>query len=393
MTSQYEYGDISDPQAAKSLGIILGQCFGDPSPTGWETYGKLIGRENFRIIRQGGKVAGGLAILSIGQWYKSRVVPTAAIASVGIAPEYRGSGTAAALLTNTLKELYANGVPLSILYAATQRLYRKVGYEQGGNFCRWEIAANSIQITDRTLPIQPINPANHEVLQKLYQQNAQITNGHLERNQLFWQLLLEPPKEQETYAYLIGSEVQPEGYVIFFQHRESNEFKIVIRDWVVLTEAAGRRLWTFLADHRSQIDKIQWRSSIIDPLSLLLPEQTAEISVLERWMLRVVDVVKALEKRGYPTEVEATLHLAVRDDLIAENNGQFVLTVSGGRGEVTKGGTGDLQCDIRALAPLYTGLFTAQQLQQMGQIKATQEALATATQLFSGSQPWMSDKF
>lgn len=225
MTSQYEYGDISDPQAAKSLGIILGQCFGDPSPTGWETYGKLIGTENFRIIRQGGKVAGGLAILSIGQWYNSGLVPTAAIASVGIAPEYRGSGTAAALLSNTLKELYANAVPLSILYAATQRLYRKVGYEQGGSFCRWEIAANNIQIIDRTLPIQPINPANHEVLQKLYQQNAQVSNGHLERNQCFWQLLLEPPKEQETYAYLIGSEVQPEGYVVFFQHHESNAFK------------------------------------------------------------------------------------------------------------------------------------------------------------------------
>jgi len=393
MTSQYEYGSFSNAEAAKSLGVVLGQCFGDPSPTGWETYAKLIGRENFRIIRQNNKVAGGLAILSVGQWYNSQIVPTAAIASVGIAPEYRGSGTAAALLTNTLKELYANGVPLSILYAATQRLYRKVGYEQAGNFCRWEIAADSIQIIDRTLPIQPINPAEHEVLHKLYQQNAQVTNGHLERNQCFWQLLLEPPKDQETYAYLIGSEVQPEGYVIFFQHRESNEFTIVIRDWVVLTEAAGRRLWTFLADHRSQIEQIQWRSSIIDPLSLLLPEQTAKISVSDRWMLRVVDVVKALSKRGYPTQVEAILHLDIHDDLIEENNGQFVLTVSGGRGEVTKGGTGDLQCHIRALAPLYTGLFTAHQLQQMGQIKATHEALAIARQLFSGSQPWMSDKF
>ncbi len=393
MTSQYEYGSLSNPEEATSLGIILGQCFGDPSPTGWETYQKLIGKDNFRTIRQNGKVAGGLAILSVGQWYNSQIVPTAAIASVGIAPEYRGSGTAAQLLTNTLKELYANGVALSILYAAIQRLYRKVGYEQAGIFCRWEIAADSIQIIDRTLPIQPINPANHEVLPKLYQQNAQISNGHLERNQCLWQLLLEPPKDQETYAYLIGSEAQPEGYVIFFQHQEANQSKIIIRDWVVLTEAAGRRLWTFLADHRSQIDQIQWRSSIVDPLSLLLPEQTVNIVDSERWMLRVVDVVQALEKRGYPTQVEAILHLDIHDDLIDENNGRFVLNVSGGRGKLTTGGNGDLQCDIRALAPLYTGLFTAQQLQQMGQIKATSEALAIAMQVFSGSQPWMSDKF
>jgi predicted acetyltransferase len=231
MTSQYEYSSVANKEEAKSLGIILGQCFGDPSPTGWETYEKLIGRENFRTIRQTGKVAGGLAILSVGQWYNSEIVPTAAIASVGIAPEYRGSGTAAALLTNTLKELYTNGVPLSILYAATQRLYRKVGYEQAGHFCRWKIAADRINISDRTLEVQPVNIADYEVLHKLYQQNARVTKGHLERNQCLWQLLLEPPKDQEIYAYLIGSTAQPEGYVVFFQHQEANQFTMVIGNW------------------------------------------------------------------------------------------------------------------------------------------------------------------
>jgi predicted acetyltransferase len=393
MTSQYQYGSVADAQGFSLLGVILGQCFGDPSPTGWETYAKLVGLENFRIIQQADKVAGGLAILPVEQWYGSGLIPTAAIAAVGIAPEYRGSGAAAELLTNTLKELYANGTPLSILYAATQRLYRKVGYEQAGSFCKWEIAADRIQICDRTLPVKSVNPADYKVFKQLYRQKAKVTNGHLERSQLFWQLLLEPPKDQMTYAYLIGDEAQPEGYVIFFQHHEANQFKIIIRDWVVLTEAAVRRLWTFLADHRSQIEQIQWRSSIIDPLSLLLPEQTAEIVNPERWMLRVVDVVKALEKRGYPPQVEAQLNLEVRDDLIAENNGQFVLTVSAGRGEVAKGGSGELQLDIRTLAPLYTGLFTAQQLQQMGQIHATSQAIFVAMQIFAGSQPWMSDKF
>jgi predicted acetyltransferase len=69
------------------------------------------------------------------------------------------------------------------------------------------------------------------------------------------------------------------------------------------------------------------------------------------------------------------------------------LTVSDGRGEVTTGGNGELQLDVRALAPLYTGLFTPYQLQLMGQISATDVAISTATQLFTGSEPWMPDKF
>ncbi|HAA32749.1 MAG TPA: GNAT family N-acetyltransferase [Cyanobacteria bacterium UBA8553] len=329
----------------------------------------------------------------MGQWYGDELVPMAGIASVGIAPEYRGTGAAIALLSHTLKELHANGVPLSVLYAATQRPYRKVGYEQSGVFCSRELPTNSIQIADRTLPMQPVIPVSHEVFHELYHQKARVNNGHLARNQTLWEEMLEPPKEQMIYAYLIGSETQPEGYVIFFQYRESDESIMIIRDWVVLTAAAGRRFWTFIADHRSIIDKVQWRSSMADPLTLLLPEETDDIYESGHWMLRVVDVPKALEKRGYPEGVEARLHLDVRDDLLLENNGQFVLTVSEGQAQVTRGGKGELKLDVRSLAPLYTGLFTPHQLQLTGQIEASDTALSVATQLFSGSQPWMCDKF
>jgi predicted acetyltransferase len=205
--------------------------------------------------------------------------------------------------------------------------------------------------------------------------------------------VIETPNDELVYAYLIGSEAQPEGYIIFTQRQEDNSSLMVIRDWVVLTAAAGRRFWTFLADHRSQIKKAAWRSSIVDPLTLLLPEQTAKIRNSERWMLRIIDVSKALEGRGYPLLVETELHLEVRDDLLPENNGKFVLRVSNGRGEVIKGGKGELQLDVRSLAPLYTGLFTPHQLQLAGQLEATETALWAATLLFAGQDPWMADFF
>lgn len=161
----------------------------------------------------------------------------------------------------------------------------------------------------------------------------------------------------------------------------------------MLTAAAVRRFWTFIADHRSIIKKVRWRSSTVDPLLLLLPEQTSNIRYSNHWMLRVINVSKALEKRGYPLGIETELHLEVFDDLLPENNGKFVLSVSNGQGEVTKGGKGELQLDVRALAPLYTGLFTPHQLQLVGRLEAQETALLAATQLFAGSQPWMPDSF
>jgi predicted acetyltransferase len=329
----------------------------------------------------------------MGQWFGGQRVPMTGIAAVGIAPEYRGTGAAIAMMQHTLKELYANGVPISVLYPATQRLYRKAGYEQGGTACTWEISTQSILVREQPLPLKPVSPINLEVFHDLYQQQARLTNGNLDRHQFIWQGLIRPVEKEMIYAYLIGAADQPQGYIIFTQHPKEDSSYLRIRDWTVLTADAAQSFWSFLANHRSQIEQVRWKGSAVDFLTLLLPEQTAKARFAERWMLRVVDVGKALEKRGYPPGLQAELHLEVRDDLIAENNGRFILSVSNGCGEVTRGGKGELKLDIRGLAPLYTGLFTAHQLQVAGQLDATETALLGATQLFAGVSPWMPDFF
>lgn len=134
---------------------------------------------------------------------------------------------------------------------------------------------------------------------------------------------------------------------------------------------------------------IQSNSYVYDPN---VSASQAKISYSKRWMLRIVDV-STLEKRGYPQGIEAELHLEIRDDLLAENNGRFVLTVANYSGEVTKGGKGELQIEISSLSPLYTGLFTPYQLQLTGQLQLTETARSLATQMLAGSSPWMPDFF
>jgi predicted acetyltransferase len=390
MTSRFEYGTISSFEDSQALGIILQQCF-NSSAEASEAYFARLGLENFRAIRQSGQIAGGLAILQMGQWFGGQCVPMAGIAAVGVAPEHRGSGAALTLMQHTLQELAARGVALSALYPATQYFYRQVGYEQGGVRYDWEISTDSIHLKDRPLPIIPIqdDPLKHEVFANLYQQQAKVNNGCLARNIAIWKSVFEPP----FYAYFIGEEAHPEGYLIFNQLQENNRIHIYIRDWVLLTPAARQRFWSFLADHRSIVEKVHWHHSTFDSLTFLLDERTTKIEQAGHWLLRIIDVQKALEKRGYPKDVETELHLEVQDDLLPQNNRKFVLKVCGGKGEVSVGGTGELCLSIRGLAPLYTGLFTPQQLQQAGQLQATEKALSAATQLFSGNLPWMPDYF
>jgi predicted acetyltransferase len=392
MTPSFEYKTLSHPEDAKHLRFILEQCF--VMPTGdSEIFLNRIGLENFRLICRDGLVAGGLGTLSMGLWLGGQSVPMVGIAGVGIAPEYRGSGAAIALMQYTIRELYAQETPISVLYPATQQLYRKAGYEQGGHYCGWEISTQDIQIQKQPLPLQPIANLNHEIFHHLYQQQAKLTHGYLDRNQAIWQGIIRPDGQETVYGYFIGSQDQPQGYIIFTQHSQADDTVIRIRDWVVLTDAATQSFWAFLAKHRSQITKVFWKSSVIDSLTLLLPEQTAKIRNQKRWMLRIVDVCKALQLRGYPLGINTELHLAVQDDLIAANNDKFILSIANGRGEVTQGGKGELQLDIKELASLYSGLFTPSNLKLTGKLDATETALLAATQIFTSPSPWMVDFF
>ncbi len=391
MTSPFEYRPLNLATDGTAFDRIHSQCFNLPLDPE-QIYLRCVGVENARVICQDGQLLGGLVLMPMGQWWGGRRVSMTGIASVAIAPEHRGAGAAIALMRETLRELHSQGVPTSMLYAATQRLYRKAGYEQGGFSVGWEAATKSLDMRERSLPIYPL-PHTPEALQAIYQQHAPHNNGNLDRHPALWTWLLKPDSNEILSAYGLGSPEQPEGYLVITQATKQPNSRLRVNDWVALTPAALQTFWAFLADHRSQIDTVQWKSSVVDPLTLVLPEDTTKPMFVERWMLRIVDVKGALERRGYPSQLQTELHLELEDDVIPANTGKFVLTVADGRGKVAPGGSGELKLNIRGLAPLYTGLFNAHQLQVMGLLSGSEEVRAIATQIFAGLPPWTPDFF
>lgn len=395
---QYSPLNSSLAEAAdqQRLGEILSQCFISPLSYS-DLYFDRIGAENFRIVRHQGNLIGGLALIPMGQWYGGQRVPMTGVAAVGIAPEARGSGGAIALMQQAVQEMHQQGVALSALYPAAQRLYRQVGYEQGGFYCGWSIPSRQIQVRSQDLPIVAIAPQRQQ-LEPLYQQYAPQQNGWLDRHSCLWRSLLEISEDERIYAYSLGTETQnaaaqAEGYMLFVQNGQEGQAVLVVKDWVTLSAAAQQSFWAFMNRHRSQIDSIHWKGSIVDSLTFALPEQPVKSRFLERWMLRIINVSAALTARGYPSHLEAELHLHITDDLLPDNSGKYILSVAQGKAEVTAGGTGAMQLAIAGLAPLYSGLYTAPALQRLGLLDAPDDALTLASALFAGDPPWMPDFF
>lgn len=349
-----------------------------------------VGYEHGRLLYRGEDLAGGLILIPMAQWFGGRAVNMTGIASVAIAPHHRGRGAALALMEKCLQELHSQQVALSTLYPAAQALYYKAGYGQAGLRCRWQVATTAIQVHRLSLPVHRL-PMNPQGLMPVYDQQARINPGCLQRSPVIWQRILTSEKSP-LYGYGFGPENALEGYIVFTQTRSPQGTVLQIRDWAVTSEAAAQSLWGFLNGHRSQIDTVVWHGGGVDWLGRSLPEQTSTQVSSMAWMTRIIHVEQALLQRGYPS-VDAELHLNIQDGLLAGNNGLFVLTVSQGQPSIQRGGHGDVELSIDHLATLYTGLWTAQQLHQMGALRASPSALAMASLLFNGAVPWMPDFF
>ncbi|MEO7910516.1 MAG: sterol carrier protein domain-containing protein, partial [Roseiflexaceae bacterium] len=166
-----------------------------------------------------------------------------------------------------------------------------------------------------------------------------------------------------------------------------------VNDIVSLTPAAGRRLLTLLADHRSMTETMRLPGAHNDPLLFLMSEQKQKVGASLDLMLRIIDVVGALSARGYPAGVSAELQLDVRDEVLPWNNGRFVLTVADRHASVRSGGSGKFGLHVRDLATLYSGYLTPQELLAASNLEAAEADLATAAQIFAGPRPWIPDMF
>ena len=388
-----EFSSVADGATESELQQLISQTFPGLGPD-WKIWSGRIGRENLRVIRRGEQVLGGLAFYKLGQWFGGQSLPMAGIAGVAVAPEYRTAGIAAELMVSMLRDLYDQGIPISTLYASTQRLYRKVGYEHGGTAYVHQLPLGAIGRRDSVLPMHRVTAETRAPFEHLAETRARVTNGNLQRSDGMWDRLFFF-RDKFCYAYLIGDPENPQGSLVYYHGTldEHGYFDLHVRDMVAVTPQAAETLWSFFYGHRSMSGSVFWCGPANDPLLGLPGEAPFRVDDPHRWMLRIVDVPKALCLRGYPEGVDGELHLAIEDSVIPQNNARFVLRVASGQATVEPGGRGELQCAIGGLACLFSGVIPAKQLHILGLLDASETALQIANRLFSGPEPWMPDMF
>jgi predicted acetyltransferase len=188
-----------------------------------------------------------------------------------------------------------------------------------------------------------------------------------------------------------------EGYVYLLQARkpETGHHDVTVSDLAFVTAAAGRRLLGFLSDFATVGDEVVLAGGPLHPLLSLIDERRYRVEKKDYWMVRVLDVGRAIGARGVGNGRRAACVVDVDDPLIAESHGRWTVSVAEGQGSAVRGGAAEaVRCGVRTLAALYTGLYSARQAALRGWVTGREEGVDALEGVFAGGGgAWMSDFF
>jgi predicted acetyltransferase len=340
--------------------------------------------------------------IPMGQFFGGRIVPMMGVAGVVVAPEARGRGLARDMMSASLREARADGFALATLNASTLSLYRKVGFELAGHVFRTVVPLRP----DRPLgprdakPALRVVPLASEVTPALVECQrafASCHDGMVDRGPYCWGRAFHLRGQSYDGFGLVNEKGKLEAYAFLAQrYPPGSAFvaELTVNDVAWTTPRAARALVAFLSDYATISHTMAVRGGPYHPIFAFLPQHEGTVERIEHWLLRVVDVERALTDRGYRVGVAARVALEIDDAIVPENTGTYVIDVAHGRARVTRGGDAPrVKLDVRALGALYTGFVSAEQARQVGALEGGDDAVGLLSSIFSGTTPAMTDLF
>jgi predicted acetyltransferase len=374
---------------AYAFGYSVADALPEPEAARYRTSHRLAAFVDGRMVAH-------LALLRWGMALNGGTVPIAGIADVATWPEDRRGGHAAALLRACLARMRDEGVAAAMLYPTFAALYRRFGWATAAETRRYTLRAADVRLEPAPPPhgrARRLPPDRLPIAAGVYARALPAMNGALVRDDALWDRRRHAAPPPELVIWEDGAGLA-QGYVLHRYPRRNDiragyGQRLDVEELVAITPDAYRGLVTYLLRH-DLADPLTWTTAPDDPLRALLADPDAvRVTTEPAFMLRVVDVARALTMRPYLPGPPARLALRVTDVEAPWNGGVWLLVVEEGRAQVTRADVAPaLATDIGTLSALYNGYLTPAAAWTAGLIDAADaEALAVAARLFAVTRP------
>lgn len=358
---------------------------------------RRAGHDNLRVVEASGTVQGMLLDIPMGLFLGGQRVSLHGVAGVSVDPIHRSQGVGRRMMEAYLTELCRAGVALSALFASVRPLYDAVGYGIAGRSFISEVPTDAFRSAGaRATGWRRGTKADRPAVEAFYRQQAEAGACSLDRGPYLWDRVLD--NQHYTHELFLW---EPEGalraYVVVRQSSDKDGWTCLnLVDHLVLDAEALAAVMGFVGGFSAIARKVEVKGPLVEPLVDALPQHVVQQRLYEPWLLRVVDVQRALMQRGWSPTARGELVFSVDDPVLPDNSGTWRLRVADGKAEVERAARGGAQLAMgpTALAGLYTGDATPRQLALRGGLTVLDphgERVAEA--LFAGPSPQLRDLF
>ena len=328
-------------------------------------------------------------------------LPAHLISSVTVRPTHRRRGILRRMMTADLEKAHADGYALAGLTATEATIYRRFGFGVATSVhavavttdYRFALAAEPAGHCELIDPkeLVTVGPAVFEGFHRAHP-------GSVDRHDQLWTTVSgivgengdEDRKVRAAAHYDESGAI--DGYVSYrFGGWAAKPWTLEVVDLVAQNDDAYLGLWEFLASV-DLAERVTYEAAPVDdPLRWALTDwRVVKVTSVDDWLwLRVLDVVRAFEARGYVNDGEVVFGVT---DALGYAEGRYRLRVTDGRAAVTREDSGsgavDVELDVWALSTLYLGAVDPSVLKSAGQlVERTPGAVARLRSLLQPVAP------
>ena len=353
--------------------------------------------EDMRVGRVDGAVASVAAEVRFHQWFGGRALDCSGIWGVGTLPEHRGAGLASAVTGALLDAARTRGDVVSALFPAVLPPYRRLGFEVAGTYVQHQVDLDAIPRWDGgSLP--PVEIADPErdvaaIRDLVGRWAARHTGPVAPREDAWWvERWLSHPFDPMFQPIVVRGDARLEGFATITREPTHGplgdvSFGLSCEPFIATTDRSMRAMLEYFRAHRGIGRWVRWSAPPQDPVSLVLAEAQPSTGIRYLWMLRVLDVRRALQARGYPP-IDADLTVTVDDPRYAENSGGWRIRAASGVVSVEPATTSSRPIPIGPFSAMFSGYLRPDDAVALGVLDADDPAVESLRVLFSGPDPW-----